>query len=72
MRETAVLLSVVVVSLFLGDRSVRGQDLSFDNYRSAMAAASGLYRSGNLAASRQPLEAAVELATSDREKEHGL
>lgn len=59
---------VVLMFVLLGTQAFCGEDLKFTDYRSAMAAGAGLYNSGNLAASRQPFEAAVELARNDREK----
>ena len=48
--------------------SLQAQEPVVKDYRSAMAAAVRLYNSGDLAKSRQPFEAAVELASSEREK----
>ncbi len=66
-RHTALVMTLVLVA-----GSAAADDLKFDNYRSAMSAAAGLYRSGNLAASKPAFEAAVELARNDLEKKNAL
>ncbi len=58
----------VMIALLLAASTAGAQELKFSDYRSAMAAGVGLYNSGNLAASQQPLEAAVELAGTERQK----
>lgn len=58
----------VFIVLALVASAVSAQELKFSDYRAAMATGAGLYNSGNLEASRQPLEAAVELARNTREK----
>jgi hypothetical protein len=62
----------VMTALVLMAASAAAQDLKFDNYRSAMSAAAGLYNSGNLAASKPAFEAAVEMARNDFEKKRAL
>jgi tetratricopeptide (TPR) repeat protein len=62
----------VVMALVLMAASAAAQDLKFDNYRSAMSAAAGLYNSGNLTASKPAFEAALEMARNDFEKKRAL
>lgn len=63
-RLQGLLMSV----LLLQQTNLIGQELQFNSYRDAMSAGAGLYRSGNLAASKPAFEAAIELATSERER----
>lgn len=62
----------VVMALVMMAGSAAAQELKFDDYRSALAAAAGLYSSGNLAASKPAFEAAVEMARNDLEKKRAL
>jgi tetratricopeptide (TPR) repeat protein len=63
---------VMWAALVLMAGSAAAQELKFNDYRSAMSAAAGLYNSGNLAASRPAFEAAVEMARNDSEKKRAL
>ncbi|NNE01045.1 MAG: hypothetical protein HKN47_27325 [Pirellulaceae bacterium] len=60
--------SIIMAAFLFGGAQVCADDLKFNDYRSAMSAGVGIYRSGNLAASQSPLESAVELAKTDRER----